>query len=70
MRPTALIGVDALGRVVDAWTNTGCAPRATDDLYVRSADGTIRAADRRLADRDWAGDFREAGVPVDQPTAG
>ena len=70
VRPTALIGVDALGRVVDAWTNTGCAPRPTDDIYVRSPDGTIRQGDRRLVGHDWAGDFRESGVVVHQPTTG
>lgn len=70
VRPTALIGVDASGRVVDAWTNTGCAPRPTDDVYVRRADGTIRPGGRDLADRAWTGDFRRPGIAVVQPNDG
>lgn len=70
VRPTALIGVDARGRVVDAWTNTGCAPRTTDDVYLRGADGTIRAGGRDLADRAWTGDFRRPGIAVAQPNGG
>jgi hypothetical protein len=70
VRPTAVIGVDARGRVLDAWTNTGCAPRPTDDLYVRGPDGTIHPGGGDLLEHRWTGDFRHPGAPVDQREAG
>lgn len=69
IRPTAVVRLDADGGVITAWTNTGCAPRATDHLFVELADGSIVAADADLAARRWVGDFRDAGVAVVQPEA-
>jgi hypothetical protein len=43
--PTAFLNTDARGKVVSATTNTGCPPRATDDLWYRAPDGTITEAD-------------------------
>jgi len=63
---TAMIRVDAGGVVLAAWTNTGCAPRAGDDLWVLHPDGTIAAAPPSIVDRSWQGDFSHAGVFVDQ----
>jgi hypothetical protein len=70
VRPTALVHVDARGRVTAAWTNTGCAPRRTDDLFVHRVDGSIRPGDRDLAARRWIGDFRNPGVLVAQHATG
>ena len=70
IRPTTLIRVDAGQHVVSAWTNTGCAPSADDDVFVQRADGSIAPGDRALVRRRWAGDFREPGVFVLQPHDG
>lgn len=59
---TALLEIDAVGEVVAAATNTGCAPRPGDDVYVRTASGDLVAGDPALLTRTWVGDFREAGV--------
>jgi hypothetical protein len=59
---TALLEVDAAGQVVAVATNTGCAPRSGDDVYVRTASGALVAGDPALLARAWVGDFREAGV--------
>ena len=63
---TAMIRVDARGGVLAAWTNTGCAPRVGDDLWVLRPDGTITVAPPSIVDRPWRGDFSHAGVFVDQ----
>lgn len=70
VRPTAMVYLDRDGEITAAWTNTGCAPRPTDDLYTRNADGTIHPAGGDVARRRWSGDFRDAGVPVPQHAAG
>lgn len=59
---TALVEIDAAGRVVAAATNTGCAPRLGDDVYLRTATGDLVPGDPALLTRAWVGDFREAGV--------
>lgn len=64
--PTALVHVDAAGRVIAAMTNTGCAPRPTDDVWVVAPSGDTRPADPALADRTWHGDFRIRGELVSQ----
>ena len=62
---TAMIRLDSSGRVVAAWTNTGCAPRPTDEVWLRGADGSITAAgSTEIADREWQGDFSRPGVFV------
>ena len=64
--PTALLTVDLDGRIVEATTNTGCAPRATDDLYLVLPDGSVTEATDPLPERAWVGDFTAAGVAVAQ----
>jgi hypothetical protein len=60
--PTAFLRVDGAGRVVAAATNTGCAPRATDDIYLfRTDGGIVRGTSTVLAHRHWHGDFTHAG---------
>lgn len=64
---TALIKVESGDRVVAAMTNTGCAPRTGDDVYIVRPDGTIeRAPTSQMADRRWLGDFTVPGVYVSQ----
>ena len=41
---TAFLDVTGRGLVVWATTNTGCPPRAADDLWRRAPDGSLRAA--------------------------
>lgn len=64
--PTALLTVDVDGRIVEATTNTGCAPRATDALYLVLPDGSVAEATDPLPERAWVGDFTAAGVAVAQ----
>jgi hypothetical protein len=59
---TVIVEVDASGAVVAATTNTGCAPRPGDDVYVRRAGGELVRGSQALLERSWVGDFREAGV--------
>ena len=59
---TALLEIDAAGEVVAAATNTGCAPRPGDDVFVRTASGDLVAGDPALLARAWVGDFRAVGV--------
>ncbi len=60
-----MIRVDGKGRILAAWTNTGCAPRPTDEIYLTHPDGSISAATTAvLAHRRWVGDFTTAGVYV------
>lgn len=40
---TALLDIDPRGKVVSAWTNTGCPPAAGDGLWQRRADGSLTA---------------------------
>ena len=62
IEPTALLKVDADGTVVAAETNTGCAPRATDLLYVVADDGTLTPADGiDVTTVAWTGDFTQFG---------
>jgi hypothetical protein len=59
---TALLELDTSGQIVAAATNTGCAPRPGDDVYVRTAGGDLGVGDPALLARAWVGDFRKAGV--------
>ena len=64
---TALIRVDAAGRVTAALTNTGCAPRPGDDIYVVHAGGSIDPTPTgELPTQRWVGDFTVPGVYVVQ----
>lgn len=55
---TAIVVVDHRGRVVEAATNTGCRPRAGDDVYVQRPDGTmVPAVPGAFAGVAWTGDF-------------
>ena len=56
-----LLRVDGSGRVVAASTNTGCAPRAGDEVYIVQADGSL-ARTPVLPTVEWRGDFTAAGV--------
>ena len=65
---TVLLKLDAAGHVVEAATNSGCAPRLTDDVYLIDPDGTVHAADANvLLGHQWVGDFTAAGVYQRQP---
>ena len=58
---TTLLRVDRWGRVTAAATNTGCAPRATDQVYVARADGTLQRTFSIHVDHyRWTGDFTVA----------
>jgi hypothetical protein len=67
---TAMLRLDADGRIEAAWTNTGCPPSSDLDLWLMAADGSITAAPASWVDGvddvDWLGDFSEPGVFVDQ----
>lgn len=63
---TAMLLLGADGEVDAAWTNTGCAPRTSDDIFVTWSDGVIQRGSPDLVERVWTGDFRDAGVPVPQ----
>jgi hypothetical protein len=64
---TALVKVDAAGKVLAAETNTGCAPRPGDRVFVVQADGSLREAVGFDATATaWTGDFTRFGfVPQD-----
>ena len=62
--PLAIIRLDAAGNVASAFTNTRCAPRITDDVYLVDAGGTFLNADpvHELPVHTWVGDFTQPGV--------
>lgn len=59
--------LDTAGRVTAVATNTGCAPRATDQVYeyLPGATGPV-AATFDLAATAWTGDFTQIAVPQPQ----
>ena len=62
VEPTALLKVAADGTVLAAETNTGCAPRPTDLLYVVADDGSLTPAEGiDVAAVAWTGDFTQFG---------
>jgi hypothetical protein len=66
----ALLRVDVDGRVVAAATNTGCAPRTSDAVYLFHEDGSIEAVSAAaLAGQVWIGDFTKSGVFAAQPAS-
>jgi hypothetical protein len=59
---TSLLAVDERGRVTAAETNTGCAPRPTDHLYLVHPDGTITDAPGfDVSGLHFTGDFTQFG---------
>ena len=65
---TVMLRVDKHGRVTAALTNTGCAPRVSDDVYVWQTDGSLALAPSKdIVRRVWTGDFTQPGVYVIQP---
>ena len=64
----ALLRLDARGRVTAAATNTGCAPRQSDQVYVVQPDGSLVATTRvRVGAVHWTGDFTTPGRMQPQP---
>jgi hypothetical protein len=63
---TALLRIDAHDRIVAALTNTGCAPRSTDSIYLIRPDGSVTPTREVSVDRAWTGNFTAAGVWVAQ----
>ncbi|MEN9644924.1 MAG: hypothetical protein RL238_1593 [Actinomycetota bacterium] len=62
IEPTALLQLADDGTVLAAETNTGCAPRATDLLYVVAADGSLSpAVGVDVTAVAWTGDFTQFG---------
>jgi hypothetical protein len=62
IEPTALLKVADDGTVLAAETNTGCAPRPTDLLYVVADDGSLTPADGiDVSAVAWTGDFTQFG---------
>lgn len=61
--PIAMLSFDGTGRIAAAATNTGCAPRAGDEVYIVLDDGNLAAApDFSLNGIEWRGDFTAIGV--------
>ena len=55
---TSLLAVDDHGRVTAAETNTGCAPRASDLVYLVHPDGSLSKADHYdVSSLHFSGDF-------------
>jgi len=67
----AIIRLDASGSVASAMTNTGCAPRTADDIYLVDAAGTFLNEDpaHELPNHVWVGDFTRRGVHQPQIVA-
>jgi len=67
IEPTALVKVDAGGRVLAAETNTGCAPRTGDHVYLVHTDGSLSEAPAfDPSTIAWVGDFTEFGYQPQQ----
>ncbi len=59
----AMVSYDSGDRIAAVATNTGCAPRAGDEVYIVLDDGNLVAApDFALDGIEWRGDFTAAGV--------
>jgi hypothetical protein len=64
---SAFIKLDDADGIVAAATNTGCAPRASDDIWLFRTDGTIVPGDASfIQGRTWTGDFTVAGAYQEQ----
>lgn len=67
IEPTSLLRLDSDGHVLAAETNTGCAPRATDHIYVVLRNGNL--VENRTVDVSkvhWTGDFTQFGFVEQQ----
>jgi hypothetical protein len=62
IEPTSLLKLDSDGHVLAAETNTGCAPRSTDHIYVVLPNGNL-VEDRTVdvSKVTWTGDFTQFG---------
>ncbi len=67
VEPTSLLRLDADGHVEAAATNTGCAPRSTDHLFIVQKDGSlVDFPDFHPESVAWTGDFTQFGfIPQD-----
>jgi hypothetical protein len=64
---TVLLRVDSSGQVTAAATNTGCAPRKLEDVFVFRLDGTVSPdTDFDVDACAWTGDFSVPGQFQDQ----
>lgn len=62
VEPTSLLRLGADGHVIAAETNTGCAPRGTDRLFIVHDDGSLTEAPGfDVASVAWTGDFTQFG---------
>ena len=62
MPGTALLKVDESGHILAAATNTGCAPRTIDQIYLIHTDGSLTPAPRLTVDDiEWRGNFTVPG---------
>lgn len=58
----AMLRLDASGAVTAAQTNTGCAPRTGDRIYIVQADGSlVEAPAFDVTATHWHGDFTQFG---------
>jgi len=64
--PVAWLEVDETGRLIAAATNTGCAPRTGDEVFVRRPDRTLVEVTVDLDTIAWVGDFTQPAVLVPQ----
>ncbi len=67
IEPTSLLKLDSDGHVLAAETNTGCAPRVTDHIYVVLRNGNL--VENRKVDVSkvtWTGDFTQFGFIIQQ----
>jgi hypothetical protein len=62
LRSATVLHLDTFGRVVDAATNTGCAPRQTDDIYVKMNGSATLVTDVNISRVHWDGDFSKPGT--------
>ncbi len=62
IEPTSLLRLDPDGHVKAAETNTGCAPRATDHVYVVMRNGDLVENTKvDVSTVRWTGDFTQFG---------
>jgi hypothetical protein len=65
---SAIVRVDHRGRPLAVMTNTGCAPRPSDQIWLVLPEGTfVPTVGAFAATVTWVGDFRTPGVYVRQP---
>lgn len=64
--PVAWLEVDETGRLIAAATNTGCAPRTGDEVFVRRPDSTLVEVTVDLDAIAWVGDFTQPAVLAPQ----